>query len=341
MSDHPLCLPSASGPWCPKNYGGKYKGTVNLRQALAWSLNSISVQLLTEHDPPEGEVRGVFKLIDLFNRISIDTTHVEPVNPAAVGAYSIAPYDQVVGYATIGSLGKQLPKQIGASRGGVIIRKVLDRHGNSLDVVDAPNMFVMRPEIVYELLYLMLGSVELDGGTGRRMQKLGRPIAAKTGTSNNANDLWFTAISPQLAVGTWVGHAISPMPVAIPPCVTCGLKSGTGGEIALPFVYAFMDDVMTGMPVLDFPVPSQIRQVLIGKELVPFAPGKMPAALQSPVAENITATSAPIQKTVVKKKVTPKKKVVSKKKAVAKKKVITKKPPVKAPVKKKTVPKKK
>lgn len=261
VNDHPVCYSTASGSWCPRNYVGpltkrQYMGSVDLRTALAKSLNSVSVQLLAKV--------GVDEVIRTMRAVGIRSP-IERVMPIAVGAVDLTPWEHTYGYASIASNGLEMPKHPGAEIPGIYILEVVDVNGNVLyNHVPEPPKQAVPSGSAYALIYLMKGVVEF--GTGRRVQELGRPAGGKTGTTNNFRDAWFMGFTADLVVGVWVGRK-TPSPIA---------KEATGGSVALPIWLAFMKAAHPDTPPREFPIPSDVVLMNHGGNLVPFQRGHVP-----------------------------------------------------------------
>jgi len=88
----------------------------------------------------------------------------------------------------------------------------------------------------------------VEVGTGRRVRSLGRPVAAKTGTTDDVRDAWFIGYTPSLVAGVWVGFDQER---------SLG-KQEVGGRAAAPVWLYFMEKAVQGMPVETFPVPEGI-----------------------------------------------------------------------------------
>jgi penicillin-binding protein 1A len=121
-------------------------------------------------------------------------------------------------------------------------------------------------------------------GTGRRIAELGRPLAGKTGTTNNNTDTWFIGFTPDLAVGVFVGFD-EPR--------TLGPKD-TGSNVAAPIFKTFMREALADQPIIPFRTPPEIRLVRINAEtgqlarpgdrrvfLEAFKPGTVPRGDQA------------------------------------------------------------
>jgi penicillin-binding protein 1A len=93
----------------------------------------------------------------------------------------------------------------------------------------------------------------VQNGTGRSVRSLGRPVAGKTGTTNDQHDAWFVGYTPDILTGVWVGYDDHR---------TLG-SSGTGGRVAAPIWLDFMKKAVANMPVHDFDMPNGISCVHI------------------------------------------------------------------------------
>ena len=136
----------------------------------------------------------------------------------------------------------------------------------------------MPPGTAYVLLDMMKNVVQ--NGTGKKALVLGRPVAGKTGTSNDFRDAWFVGFTTELLAAVWVGRD---------DFKTIGYDA-TGGQTALPMWVDFMQKAHPPTPPRDFPVPSDVYFVRAlpdkgtpvapgtpGSLLIPFRRGTLPA----------------------------------------------------------------
>jgi penicillin-binding protein 1A len=114
----------------------------------------------------------------------------------------------------------------------------------------SPNQ-VISPETSYIMTNLMQSVVQ--SGTGQRARALGRPVAGKTGTTNDMKDAWFVGYVPQLVAGVWVGYDQEK---------SLG-SGGSGGQAAAPIWTEFMQGALAGTPVQSFAVPPDITYAFI------------------------------------------------------------------------------
>jgi len=264
INDHPVCYPTASGTWCPTNYNNRFYGPVDLRTALALSLNSISVQLTAKV--------GVDEVIKTMRALGV-VSPLERVMPISVGAAEMSLWEHTYAYASIAAMGKRMPRHPDTDIPGIFITRVVDEDDRVIYEAPAGSLDG-QPQAVpaddaYAMVHLMKGVVE--SGTGRRVRELRRPAAGKTGTTNDFRDVWFLGFTPDLVAGVWVGR-MTPQPIA---------KEATGGGVALPVWLAFMKAAHPNTVPRDFPVPADV--VLMrdpgSGQLMPFQRGRVPKPL--------------------------------------------------------------
>ena len=174
--------------------------------------------------------------------------------------------------------------------------RVTDSDGNPLEFGHTRPHFepVMSPATAY-VVTSMLESV-VKHGTGRKAAELGRPVAGKTGTTNDTHDAWFIGFTPDLLAGVWVGFDSER---------SLGAHE-TGGHAAAPIWTEFMKEALGDRPVVDFPVPegvtfaqidpaSGLRAVPGGEsELEVFLTGSEPTRYATaPEANGIEPAAAP------------------------------------------------
>jgi penicillin-binding protein 1A len=262
VQDAPIAVQTASGIWAPHNYeSGKFLGYITLKTALAQSINTVSVRLVV--------AIGVDAVIKTMRSFGI-TTEIPRHISIALGTPDVSLLQMVSAYSTFPSGGQR-----------VTPRFVTLVSGDDGKIVDdwrspQPRQQVLRPEIAYLMVDLMKGVVQR--GTGRNAQALGRPVAAKTGTSTNFRDAWFIGYTTELIAGVWVGRDdFKPI----------GYNT-TGGTTALPIWLGFMRAAHPASPPRDFTPPADVTFVRAsdasgepvgpgaGASWVPFARGTVP-----------------------------------------------------------------
>src|SRR5437762_10372372 len=120
---------------------------------------------------------------------------------------------------------------------------------------DRVGVFFFEQKTAYEITHMLRGVVER--GTGQAAKVLGRPIAAKTGTTNDYSNAWFVGFTTRLTTGVWVGYD-RPRSLG---------KDETGSRVAVPIWVAYMGKILGDSPKEDFPVPDKV--VLVPVDLDP------------------------------------------------------------------------
>jgi penicillin-binding protein 1A len=126
------------------------------------------------------------------------------------------------------------------------IKKIVDRTGHIFEESQVKVEQVIDPRIAFMTTYVMQDVVEV--GTGRGVKSIGRPVAGKTGTTDDVRDAWFIGYTPSLVTGVWVGFDQEQ---------SLG-KQEVGGRAAAPIWLYFMEKALQGKPVEVFPVPPGI-----------------------------------------------------------------------------------
>lgn len=231
LTDGPFSVQTATGTWTPANYGNQYLGDVTLMTALAFSLNTISVQLTVRV--------GLDRLLEVLRGFGI-TSPIPRHISIALGTPDLTPLEVATGYAGIASGGRRITPRF--------YDLVTDTSGTTIEDLRGvgPGPQVIAPEVAYVVENLMKGVVQR--GTARYALALGRPIAGKTGTSANYRDVWFNGFTTDLLVSVWIGRDDS-TPIG---------DQITGGGAAVPIWLDFMQKAHPRTKVRDFPVPPGV-----------------------------------------------------------------------------------
>jgi penicillin-binding protein 1A len=245
--DSPLSFPDGSGKtWSPKNYGGKYYGAVPLRTALKKSLNTVSVRLVNSLG-----IDYVREYIDQFGFASPLPRNLS----IALGSAEVTPLELTAAYGVFTTLGKRFDP--------LFVTAVTDDEGKLIDFGRTRPHFerIIEPATAY-VMTSMLESVVKEG-TGRAALALERPVAGKTGTTNDTIDAWFIGFTPDLIAGVWVGFDSER---------SLG-RAETGGKAAAPIFTAFMKKALENYPVVEFPEPDGVMHAHVDGAGKPAAQG--------------------------------------------------------------------
>ncbi|MDD3092404.1 MAG: penicillin-binding transpeptidase domain-containing protein, partial [Methanoregulaceae archaeon] len=156
----------------------------------------------------------------------------------ALGTSGVTLLEMVRGYGTFANGGKRVRP--------FFIQKIVDRTGNIVEEKEPVVEQVIDPGISYITSHLLQGVVK--SGTGWRVRALGRPVAGKTGTTDDLKDAWFMGFTPSLVAGVWVGFDdLQPLG-----------KYETGSRAASPLFLYFMEKALAGTPVESFSPPEGV-----------------------------------------------------------------------------------
>jgi penicillin-binding protein 1A len=224
IEDNPVSFPSRQGQWSPQNYDHKFEGVITLRRAMAQSRNIPAVKLLHRF--------GVEKGIEYVKRFGVTSPNLAPYLPMALGSAEITLLEMTSAYSVFPNDGVRLLPRL--------IQRVTDYRG----AVKEENLVEVREVIpqatARSMVELLRGVVEV--GTAQKAKSLQRPVAGKTGTTNNYTDAWFIGFTPSLTCGVWVGYDKKR---------SLG-KGETGARAALPIWIDFMKRVLKEKPVESF-----------------------------------------------------------------------------------------
>jgi penicillin-binding protein 1A len=237
--------------WKPQNYEEEFKGEVPVRLAFLHSMNTPAIRTL--------QAVGVKAAAAWGHKLGLSTKINEDLS-MALGSSCVYPHELTNVYATFNRLGRKA-KQI-------YLRRVLDRDGRILEdhssfydpwtwlddrvasgyakLFEVPEQ-VMTPETAFLTQQLMTEACK-PPGTGGRAVALGKPVAGKTGTTNDLFDAWFMGYTRDLVTGVWVGYDTYETPMD---------KYATGGHYALPIWLDFMAKALKGVPQGQFEPPSE------------------------------------------------------------------------------------
>jgi penicillin-binding protein 1A len=204
--------------------------TLSVREALAKSDNAGAELLFRESGPPN--------VVQWTRSIGIES-RLEPTPSAALGAYEVTPLEITNAYATFASGG--------SFAAPVLIQKIVAPDKSEVPLPPQPPARRVMPEDEAYLVTSLMRSV-ITSGTGKRAAVIGRPLAGKTGTTNDAKDAWFVGYSTEIAAGVWVGYD-EPAPLG---------WGESGGNTALPAWIELMKKVHAKRPATEFPRPASI-----------------------------------------------------------------------------------
>lgn len=283
VDDAPLSFRDATGKvWAPENYSRRFYGPTVFRNGLVYSRNVMTVRI--------AQKVGMKKIRDDAIKAGV-VTDMAPVLAMSLGAGETTPFKLTAAYAAFANGGRRIEPHL--------IELVGDRQGKvawKSDARDCPRCNapyggeesprvapggkqVMDPITAYQITTMLQGVVQ--SGTAAAVSSLGKPIAGKTGTTNDYRSAWFVGYTPSLVVGVFIGFDDNR-----------SLGNGeTGTTGAVPIFMDFMRDALKGQPTEDFIPPRETRYVTVGGRREAFRPGTEPRAItvvqnQGPVLYN-------------------------------------------------------
>ena len=228
--------PATGEEWTPKNYGDEEYTVVTLRQALAKSINTATVNLLDK--------LGFEIVLSVGEKVGL--ANLKPYYSLALGTVEVTPLQLTSAYQVFANLGTKCEP--------FFIRKIVDGNGKVLEE-NSPKCEEVLPPQETRVLVDMLRAVVLEG-TGRSAKDLPRIVAGKTGTTDEYMDAWFIGFSPYISAGVWVGYDAK---------VSLG-RGMSGARAALPIWKDFMAVAASKYPNDDFPLPEGTVVVPINPE---------------------------------------------------------------------------
>lgn len=263
--DAPFVIDQGPGlpKWKPSNFSRQFYGPSTMRVGVEKSRNLMTVRL--------AQAIGMEKVSDTVERFGITDEMPEQL-AMALGSGETKLLDLTAAYAMLVNGGRRITP--------TLIDRVQDRHGRTIfrhDTRECSGCRVsawegqrpprlpddrerlVNPVSAYQVVSMLEGVVQR--GTGRSIAAVGKPLAGKTGTTNESRDAWFIGFSPDLAVGVFIGFD-TPTPLGRTPWG----GQETGSSVAAPVFKAFMERALERKPTIPFRTPPGMRLVRIDAE---------------------------------------------------------------------------
>ncbi|MBX3596254.1 MAG: penicillin-binding protein 1A [Rhizobiaceae bacterium] len=258
IMDGPITITIGNQVWSPKNYDGKAAGPSTLRSGIERSRNLMTVRLA--NDMGMNIVSEYAERFGVYNKMP-------PHIAMSLGSGETTVMRMVSAYSVMANGGKQIKPSL--------IDRIQDRYGKTVfrhdergcencsaqewenqaepELTDTAEQ-VLDPMTAYQITSMMEGVVQR--GTATILRELNRPIAGKTGTTNDEKDAWFIGFTPNLVAGLYVGYD-QPRPLG---------KGTTGGGLAAPIFKEFVADALKDAPAIDFQVPAGMKLIPIDRK---------------------------------------------------------------------------
>ncbi len=261
--DAPFVLDQGPGlpKWKPANFSKKFYGPSPMRIGIEKSRNLMTVRL--------AQAIGMNTVSEYADRFHIMKDMPEQLS-MALGAGAVRLIDLAGAYGMLVNGGKEISP--------TFIDRVQNKHGKTIfkhdmractgckvyawegtqNVPKLPDdrKVVTDPASAYQIVTMLEGVVQR--GTGRRIRSIGKPLAGKTGTTNDSRDTWFMGFAPDLVAGVFVGFDT---PISLGRQVWGGQE--TGSSVAAPIFKSFMEEAMATRPAIPFRTPPGVRMVRI------------------------------------------------------------------------------
>lgn len=256
--DGPITIQIGNQVWEPKNYGGDFAGPSTLRMGIERSRNLMTVRLARD--------MGMDLVAEYAERFGVYDNMPEHL-AMSLGSGETTVMRMVTAYAIMANGGKAFTPSL--------IDRIQDRYGRTVykhdtrecqgcgaeewsnqaepEIIDDRQQ-VLDPMTAYQITSMMQGVV--TRGTAVSVSELGRPIAGKTGTTNDEKDAWFIGYTPDLVVGVFMGYD-QPRPMG---------KGSTGSGLAAPIFKEFMANALRDMRPVDFQMPEGMHLVAIDRQ---------------------------------------------------------------------------
>src|SRR5918997_1431346 len=243
--------------WKVKNYDGIERGTISLEEALWWSDNTVFTDLVMNADG-NGLEGGPAAVVDVAKRLGIEADFGSRPHPSVVlGTQEVSPLDMAVAYATIANGGRLVEPT-------ALSRVVSEEETGDKVLYEAPTQpegrQVIDPEIANKATEIMIGDVTEGIAEDASLGK--RPVAGKTGTSENFFDAWFIGYTAQLLTGIWMGYAEGGQTLEYDLEYARELNGLSGGVTPAQIWKTYMEQVLEGEPIEQFEgveMPTQER----------------------------------------------------------------------------------
>ncbi|WP_119301967.1 penicillin-binding protein 1A [Dongia deserti] len=286
--DAPIVIDQGPGLplWRPENYAQDFLGAATMRRGLENSRNLMTIRM--------AQTIGMARVAEMTARLGV-IDNMQQTLAMSLGAGETTVLRLAGAYAEIVNGGKKIQPtlidRVQDANGWTIYRhdgrpcdgcQMSSYNGEPPPEIPDMRQQVLDPATAYQMVSMLEGVVQR--GTGTAVKVVGKPIAGKTGTTNESRDVWFMGFSPDLVAGVYLGFD---QPRSL------GAKA-TGGRYAAPIFRDFMIEALKDKPATPFRVPPGIRLVRVdyqsGQRAFPgadkvileaFKPGTEPSGQQN------------------------------------------------------------
>lgn len=223
--------------WRPSNFDGNFRGPTILRTALVLSKNLVTIRL--------AHSLGIQPILDRAREMGIEDNMPRDLS-ISLGSHAIAPMTITEVYSAFASGGQRVKPRL--------IHRIEDSWGHTIVTFAPEKIDAITPQNAYIMASLLKEVVR--AGSGFRARYLKRPVAGKTGTSNEERDAWFVGFSPFLVTAVYTGYD-TPKPMG---------KYETGSRVAVPTFAKYREKIEMDYPDEDFVMPPGVKMVSVDPE---------------------------------------------------------------------------
>jgi penicillin-binding protein 1A len=229
--------PVSDEPYEPQNYDGQHLGWITMRKAFEGSRNVPAVRMVHDIGPES--------VVALARRLGI-RGELLPVLSITLGSSGVTLLEMVSAYSAFPNQGVRMEP--------FFVSRITDRDGRELERFYPETASVIPADLAYVITHLLEGVVARGTAVGAR--RLGRPVAGKTGTTNEFTDAWFIGFDPEIAAAVWIGNDGNE---------TLGERE-SGARVALPAWIRFMETGRPDPPRHGFRAPPTVALVPVDLE---------------------------------------------------------------------------
>jgi penicillin-binding protein 1A len=248
FTDAAVEIPMGNGSvWRPSDVTAPSGRQMTLREALAYSKNTITAQVMQEV--------GARKVVSFARKLGVSQSPLDPVPALSLGTSPVTLLEMVSAYSTIAGGGE--------FRKPVLVSRIVDKEGKVLDTFTSDSERAISGKTAYDLTDMMRSVV--NQGTGRAIRNqfgLRADVAGKTGTTQDNTDGWFILMHPRLVAGAWVGFNDARVTIS-------SSHRGEGARTALPIVGDFyrrtLNTRLVDSGARFAPPPDSFFESLLGK----------------------------------------------------------------------------